>query len=62
MRAAGQRRMAARTEGRIGPRFRLPSMDRRHHRACRQGTYRDLMKRGIAGMLSITKRRSWDPH
>jgi hypothetical protein len=39
MRAAGQRRMAARTEGRIGPRFRLPSMDRRHHRACRQGTY-----------------------
>jgi len=45
----------------LGPRFRLPSVDRRHPssvamgglllrlRACRKGTYRELMKRGDRG-------------
>jgi hypothetical protein len=50
----------------LGPRFRLPSVDRRHPSSAAMGGlsapsclpqrhYRELMKGGIAGMLTIIK-------
>jgi hypothetical protein len=58
----------------LGPRFRLPSVDRRHPSSLGMGVpssapsylpqrhYRELMKRGSRACSPSSRPRSWDRH